>query len=299
VSAPGSQLELEGVLPALTTPFDGDRVSPQRLQRNLAKYERIGLSGYLVLGSTGEAVLLEPQERRVVLEAAREAIPTEKLMIAGVCAESTREAEGQALEAAECGADLLLVSTPHYFRAEMRHEALREHFLRLADRAPVPLLLYNVPKFTGLVLPVETVVELSGHANVAGIKESSGDLDYLRRIAHGSERGFAIACGNARHLPQARAAGACAAILAAAAAIPEALIACSAAPELHARLLQAGPLPGVDLGVPAIKVAMEIRGLHGGAPRRPLLPLDLETRTQVEESLQNLVSAGLIETLRL
>ena len=295
----GSNIVLRGVLPALTTPFDGGEVSPQRLQRNLAKYERIDLSGYLILGSTGEAPLLDPSERRVLLEAAREAIPADKPLIAGVSAESTRDAESQARVAAECGADLLLVSTPHYFRAAMTHEALTGHFLRLADASAVPLLLYNVPKFTGFVMPVETVGELSRHENIAGIKESSGDIDYLERIREAAVPDFTIVCGNARRLPRALAAGACAAILAAASAIPEPFIEITRRPELHESLLAVGPLPGVDLGVAAIKAAMDLRGLHGGNPRSPLRPLDPATLQTLERSLTDLASAGLIGALRL
>jgi len=287
------------VLPALTTPFDGGEVSPQRLQRNLAKYERTDLSGYLVLGSTGEAVLLDPGERRVLLEAAREAIPPDKTLIAGVSAESTRDAESQAQVAAECGADMLLVSTPHYFRAAMTHAALTEHFRRLADSSRVPLLLYNVPKFTGFVLPVETVAELSHHENIAGIKESSGDADYLQHIRVATDPGFTIVCGNARLLPRALAAGASAAILAAASAIPEPFVAVTRTPAVHETLLAAGPLPGVDFGVSAIKAAMDLRGLHGGSPRSPLRPVDPTTQGTIERSLANLVSAGLMENLRL
>jgi len=290
---------LKGVLPALTTPFDRGEVSPQRLQRNLAKYERTGLSGYLVLGSTGEAVLLDPEERRVLLEAAREAIPRDKPLIAGVSAESTRDAERQARIAAECGADMLLVSTPHYFREAMTHESLVAHFRRLADASPLPLLLYNVPKFTGFVLPVETVSELSGHENIAGIKESSGDAGYLTRIRGATDAAFAVVCGSARLLPRALAAGASAAILAAASAIPEPFVALMRAPEVHERLLAAGPLPGVDLGIPAIKAAMDLRGLHGGSPRSPLRPADPATRQTIERSLSHLLAARLIGTLRL
>ena len=288
-----------GVLPALTTPFDGGEVSPQRLQRNLAKYERTGLSGYLVLGSTGEAVLLDPSERRVLLDAAREAIPADKLLIAGVSAESTRDAENQARVAAECGADLLLVSTPHYYRAAMSHKALLAHFQHLADASPLPLLLYNVPKFTGFVMPVETVGELSRHEKIAGIKESSGDADYLMQIRQATVPGFAIVCGNARLFARALAAGACAGILAAAAAIPEPFVALTRSPGIHEKLFAVGPLPGVDLGLAAIKAMMDLRGLHGGSPRSPLIPVDPATRQTLERSLANLVTAGLVSNQRL
>ena len=295
----GPRVSLTGVLPALTTPFDGGEVSPQLLQRNIGKYERTGLSGYLILGSTGEAVLLDPGERRLLLETAREAIPGDKPMIAGVSAESTRQALEQARVAAACGADLLLVFTPHYFRAAMSAEALGEHFRRIADESPVPLLLYNVPKFTGLALPIETVAETSRHPNVAGIKESSGDADYLQQVCNVVQPGFAVVCGNARLLPRALRIGASAAILAAAAAIPEPLAAVERSPEIHERLLAAGPLPGIDLGIAAIKAAMDLRGLHGGAPRSPLQPVDPATGETIERSLRNLADGGLIDTLRL
>jgi 4-hydroxy-2-oxoglutarate aldolase len=297
-----SGLALGGVLAALTTPFVRGRVSAERLRDNLSRYETTDLTGYLVLGSTGEAVLLDEDERRVVLEAARSAIPPGKPMIAGVSAEATRAAEEQIRVAAGCSADAVLVSTPHYFRAQMTHEILVAHFSRIADRSPIPLLLYNVPKFTGFILPPSTVAALSRHGNIAGIKESSGELDYLSRIRDQVPEEFLIVCGAAGVLLEAIAGGAQAAILAAASAVPEPFAAIARAAEtdepaarsLHRQVMEARSVGGSAYGVPGIKAAMDLRGLYGGAPRRPLAGVAPSVALEIEQVLLGWVQAGLI-----
>jgi 4-hydroxy-2-oxoglutarate aldolase len=277
------------------------------MRENLSRYERVRLAGYLVLGSTGESVLLEERERVEVLRAAREAIPATKTLIAGVTSESTPGAVRQAQVAADCGADLVLASTPHYFRSQMTHEALAAHFDRLADASPVPLLLYNVPKFTGFVLPARTVTELSRRPGIAGIKESSGERDYLGEIAAGREAGFRIACGSLGELTYALGHGADAAILAAAAAVPEPIVAIAnraaadpaSAEQLLERLMGGGmPLTG-DPTVPRIKAALDIRGLNGGEPRPPLQRAAPETREAIQRSLERLVELQLLPAVEL
>jgi 4-hydroxy-2-oxoglutarate aldolase len=291
-------MKLEGILPALTTPFSDGGVSVAELRRNLDRYERLELSGYLVLGSTGEAVLLDEDERRCVLDAARASIPAGKTMVAGVSAESTRDALRQARTGADCAADAVLLSTPHYFRSQMTAEALIEHFSRVADGSPLPVLLYNVPKFTGLSIPPEVVLHMSEHQNVEGLKESSGDLDYLRDILTGVGTDFRVLCGDSSILRTALRIGAAGAILAAATVFPEPLIRIANEPEIPEDVLRETTRACASVasrhGVPGIKAAMDLRGLYGGPVRAPLRAVSEEVEQEIEWFVAGLVTRGVI-----
>jgi 4-hydroxy-2-oxoglutarate aldolase len=291
-------MRLEGILPALTTPFAGGEVSPGDLRRNLERYECLELGGYLVLGSTGEAVLLDTDERRRLLDAARAAIPAGKPLVAGVSAEATRDAVRQARAAAEAGADLVLVSTPHYFRAQMTTEALVVHFTAVAEDSPLPVLLYNVPKFTGLALPLDAVTRMSEHENVAGLKESSGDLAYIRSILPAVGPDFRVLCGDSSILRPALDSGAVGAILAAATVLPEPLIHVARGREMTAddleSIARAAAFIGGRHGVPGIKAAMDSRGLYGGPVRGPLQPVSGKIARAIDEVIARLVAEGVI-----
>jgi 4-hydroxy-2-oxoglutarate aldolase len=291
-------VKLEGILPALTTPFAGDDVSPADLRRNIGRYERLNLAGYLVLGSTGEAVLLDGDERRRLLDAARASIPADKPMVVGVPAESTRDALHQARVAAECGANVVLTSTPHYFRSQMTAAALIDHFTAVAESSPAPLLLYNVPKFTGLALPVDVVARMSEHENVVGLKESSGDLDYLRRVLAGVEPGFRVLGGDSSVLRAALDAGAVGAILAAATFLPEPLVRISKRTEtpgdVSTEVARATAFVAGRHGVGGIKVAMDVRGLYGGPVRGPLPAVSEEARCEIEREIARLAERQVI-----
>lgn len=291
-------MKLEGILPALTTPFADGAVSPGDLRHNLDRYERLELGGYLVLGSTGEAVLLDEDERRRVLDAARGSIPHGKPMVAGLPAESTRGAVRQARAAADCGADVVLASVPHYFREQMTAGALVDHFTAVADGSPLPVLLYNVPKFTGLALPLEAVTRMSEHENVAGLKESSGDLDYLRGVLAEVGSDFRVLCGAPAILRSALDSGAVGAILAAATVVPEPLIDIAKRREMPEDdlewIAQAAAFIAGRHGVPGIKAAMDSRGLYGGPARRPLQPVSDEVGREIDELVMRLVERQVI-----
>jgi 4-hydroxy-2-oxoglutarate aldolase len=296
-------VELRGIIPALTTPFAAGSIAADRLRRNVDSYDHAGLAGYLVLGSTGEAVLLDEGERRGLLEAARTAIPRGKPMIAGVTAESTVEARKQVEVAAGCGADFALVGTPHYFRDQMTRDALTAHYLEIADGSPIPLLLYNVPKFTGLALPLEVVAEVGRHENVAGLKESSGDRAYLRAALGCAGDDFRILCGASARVGEALAAGATGAILAVACFLPEPFVEIarttwsgdtSAAEALQRAVDDSVAKVAGEYGVPGIKAAMDLRGLYGGPPRSPLRPVSRDVRRGIEAQIDALVDLGLI-----
>ena len=175
---------LHGIFPPITTPFYPDgRVYLKKLEHNVDRYSRTPVAGLVVLGSTGEAVMLSDDERRAVLQGAREACAPHKVLIAGVGAESAIETLGLAEYAAELGYDVALVRTPHFYRPQMQPTNLLTFYRTIADRSPLPVLIYSVPIFTAYDMPAELVIELAEHPNIIGIKESGGDVDKIRRMA--------------------------------------------------------------------------------------------------------------------
>lgn len=174
---------IEGVFAAVPTPFYPDeRVYFRKIEANMARYSRSLLSGMLVLGSTGEAVLLSDAESRDVLRVAAEASAPEKVLIAGVGAESVRTAVGLAEAAAESRYDAVLVRTPTYYSSQMSPAVVLNYFRSVADRSPLPVLLYNIPRCVPYNIPIEMVAELAGHPNIIGIKDSSGNMDRIRAL---------------------------------------------------------------------------------------------------------------------
>lgn len=169
---------IEGVFAAVTTPFYADeRVYLRKLEANVARYSRSLLAGMVVLGSTGEAVALNDVETREVLRTAAGAAAPEKVLIAGVGRQTVRGTLEIAEAAAEAGFDAVLVRTPTYYAPQMTKAAVLHFYRSVADRSPLPVLLYNIPKFVPYDLPVEVVAELAQHSNIIGIKDSTGSLE--------------------------------------------------------------------------------------------------------------------------
>lgn len=179
---------LEGVFPPITTPFypDGD-LYLRKLEHNVARYSRTQLAGMVVLGSTGEAVMLSMDEQGEILTAAIAAATPEKVMIAGIGQESVRQTLVLAERAATLNYDAVLVRTPHFYRAQLHRTTglqteMLTYFRLVADHSPLPVLLYSVPVFTLYDLPVEVIAELAQHPNIIGIKESSGKPERIAAI---------------------------------------------------------------------------------------------------------------------
>lgn len=174
---------LNGIFPAISTPFYADgRLYLKKLEHNVDRYTKGPITGVVVLGSTGEAVMLNCEEQREVFRTAIAAAAAEKVMIAGCGHESVRETVEACEYAALLGYDAALVRTPHYYRTQMTAAAMLNYFRTVADRSPLPVVLYSFPQCTGYDLAVELVVELAGHRNIIGIKESSGDLAKVDRM---------------------------------------------------------------------------------------------------------------------
>jgi 4-hydroxy-2-oxoglutarate aldolase len=178
---------LHGIFPPITTPFYPDgNVYFKKIEHNVERYSRTPVAGMVVLGSTGEAIMLSDEERRDVLKAAREAAAPNKVLIAGTGAESAIETLRMTEYAAQLGYDVALIRTPHFYRKQMQPANLLAFYRTVADRSPVPVMIYNVPPFTAYDIPAEVVIELAGHDNIIAIKESSGDVEKVRKMVEGT-----------------------------------------------------------------------------------------------------------------
>ncbi len=288
-------LKLSGVLPPVATPFTDDEVAPEILKRNLKKYNQTGLSGYLILGSNGEVGYLNEEEKRAVLEAAREAIPEDKIFMAGTGQESTRETIRLTNTAADAGADCALIVTPHYYKGQMTPERLKTHYKAVADATRIPILIYNVPQFTGINLPPSLVSELSLHPNIIGIKDSSGNIGQLAEIIRTVPEEFAVFVGSAPVFYPALCMGASGGILAVANVIPDDCVTImtlfESGKHQEARALQFKITPlsrwvTSENGISGLKMAMEEMGYEGGLPRSPLTPLEEDARTTLKTLLR-------------
>jgi dihydrodipicolinate synthase/N-acetylneuraminate lyase len=178
---------LHGVFPAITTPFYSDgNVYHKKLQFNVERYSKTPVTGIVALGSTGEAIMLSDQEQRDVLRSVREAALPNKVLIAGTGSESAMNTLKLTDYAAELGYDVALIRTPFYYKKQMKPPNILAFYRTVADRSPLPVMLYSVPPFTAYDMPEELVIELADHPNIIGIKESSGDVEKVRRMVDGT-----------------------------------------------------------------------------------------------------------------
>jgi dihydrodipicolinate synthase/N-acetylneuraminate lyase len=290
-------VNLNGVFaPVVTTfsPRDGE-LDVAGFESNISAHMAAGLHGVVVTGSTGEAALLDAAERGVLVEAARQMIPPGKALIVGTGAESTRTCLQLTKDAARRGADAVLVVAPHYYSAAMTSTALRSHYLRVADASPVPVLLYNIPKYMHFAIDAALVAELAAHENIIGIKDSSGNRDLFAGYMKSQSPSFAVLTGNGPMFHHAMATGARGGILAVALFAPALSLDVfdsmrggddAAAAAAQSRLTPPGAKIVGDLGVPGVKAAMDRVGLVGGPVRSPLQPLDDTQREAVHQLLE-------------
>jgi 4-hydroxy-2-oxoglutarate aldolase len=289
-------IALRGVFGPVVTTFHRGSENPDldAFRANVRAHMAAGLAGVLVCGSTGEAALLGEDERLALLDAARAEVPRGRLALMGVGAESTRLTIQRAVDAKRAGADAVLVVAPHYYSNAMTPAALRVHYQRVADASPLPVVLYNIPKYMHFKLAPDLVAELAQHANIVGIKDSSGDLELLGGYLQSASDTFTVITGNGGQLATALERGAKGGILGLS------LFAgreCVAIFDAHTRGEHAGahalqePLKTVnatvvgELGPPGVKAALDAVGLCGGPVRGPLRDLDAAGVARVREVL--------------
>ena len=292
-------MELRGIFAPITTPLsaDGDGLALEHLKINFAAYNKTKLAGYVVGGSTGEAILLSSDETDRVLAAVTELAAPGKILVAGTGTESRVETIARTRRAAALGYKVALVRTPHYYKPLMTHTALLEFFRGVADASPIPVLVYSIPQFTGVEVPAELVARLAEHPNICGIKESWGKLSVVREIIAAAPKHFQTLVGSAAIIEPSLKLGAVGAILALADVVPDmcvelyeaALAGNSArAEEIQKQIAPVAQKCVSELGIAGVKFAMDRLGMFGGSVRSPLLPLNKEKRSAVISALATL-----------
>ncbi len=292
-----AKTDLSGIFPPLPASFDGEEnLYPEKIRSNIQSLARYELSGILVLGSNGEQVMLSEAEKREAVAAAREAMPPGKLLLAGTGGQSTRETIRLTRDAASAGADAVLVICPSYYRGQMTEQALVKHYHAVAETSPVPVVVYNMPANTGIDMTAQAIIQMAGHPNIIGMKESGGNVVKMGEVLNATAGDFQVLAGGAGFLLPALATGAVGGILALANIAPalclEIYKSFLAGDIEHARSLQHAAIAlntavTSRWGVPALKAAMDHLGLYGGPVRRPLLPVSEEVRKDIVEMVND------------
>jgi len=281
---------LSGIFAPIPTPFVGGSIAWDKLRDNVRQWGQTPLRGLVVLGSNGEFPLLSPDEKVRLVTKVREWLPAEKLVIAGTGCETTDEAVLLCRQYAEAGADFALVLNPHFYKESYSAKILKHFFLRLAEGSPLPIVLYNMPKNTGVNLAPDLVLELSQHENIYGLKDSSGNIVQLAEICRSTGDNFAVLAGSASFLLPALAVGAVGGTLALANIMPAECVALlehfkagrmDEARALQWRLLEPNHAVTASFGIAGLKAALDYLGYYGGNPREPLLPLELGERERL------------------
>ncbi len=292
-------MKLQGIFPPITTPFDHTgAIYRVKVQHNIEKWNRTGLSGYVVCGSTGESVYLTSEEKTELWELVAKYADSNKLLLAGTGMESVRETVALTNRAAEIGYKAAMVRTPHYYKALLgKPEAQLLYFRSVADQAKIPLMIYNWPQATGLDIPPDVVAQLSEHPNIIAIKESSGNIEKVMQMIRECKPGFQVLVGSAPTIWPSFAVGAVGAVLAFANAAPYATITIweayrtrdfEAAADWQARIARAAQLVTTKYGIPGLKYAMDLNGYYGGPPRLPLAPLCPGPQREIEQAFEGL-----------
>jgi 4-hydroxy-2-oxoglutarate aldolase len=286
---------LRGILLPCTTPFDSDgRPDTRALASNIERWNETGVSGYVMLGSTGERVHLDEGECREVVEAARASVPAHLAFVVGVGQHDTRRSIAEAERACAAGADALLLITPHFYRGQMTPAALTDYYKAVADASDVPVVLYNIPQNTGIALSPETIARLSEHEKIIGIKDSSGDMVNFMEMLSLQTDNFAVLTGHASVLYAALAAGAQGAILAVGCVAPGVAVKIARlfeegrheeAREVQRKLIPLARAVTTRYGIGGLKYALDLAGYAGGEVRAPLRLPDETARREIERTL--------------
>ena len=288
-------MTFSGVFAPVPTPFaDDGEIDLAAWRDNIDRWMGTGLRGLVVLGTNGEAPLIDDDEADRLIAAAREQIPSDRILIAGTGRQSTRSAIRATVRAADRGADAVLVRTPSYYRRQLTTSTFIRHYTTVADASPVPVLLYNYSALTGVTLPVEAAAALSIHENIVGLKESGPDMGYVGDLVGLVPDGFSVLVGSASTFFTSLALGAHGGVLALACVAPAACLrlydlvqaGCfEEARELQRHLTPLAKLVTSFHGIPGLKAALPLIGYVGGRPRLPLEPVDDDVVEQIRRQI--------------
>jgi 4-hydroxy-2-oxoglutarate aldolase len=287
---------LKGVFAPVVTPFQDDHLRFDWLEENLARMRETPLAGYLALGTNGEFKSLTESEKLEVVKVFVR-LKGDKLLMVGTGCESTRQTTELTQRAADLGADCASIITPHYFASQMDDAALISFYQHVADRSPIPVLPYNIPRLAaGVAISTNVACTLASHPNIWGMKDSGGVSLFAFLVAL-SRTQFAVLAGSAEYFLPGLLMGACGGVISLANCFPELCyrLYCEAtsgnldvARQLHAQIHQATRAVSGKHGVAGVKAAMDLAGYRGGDPRRPLRSLTDQHRETMRLKLVEL-----------
>lgn len=291
---------LHGILPPMITPFkeSGD-MDEDAFVRNIERWNKDQLGGYLVLGSNSEAAFLSYEEKLRLIELTVKNAKKGRAILAGTGLESARETIRFTNAAAKLGAQAALVLTPFYYINQMGDEALVGYFKEVADHSDIPILIYNVPRFTHVNVSANVVKTLSGYPNIIGMKDSTGNIEQLAAFKKVVDSEFNLIVGTASALYPALKLGVRCGILALSNCLPNQCAQIQTAfesgnmkeaEELHMRIVPVNTAVTATYGVAGLKYASSLMGYEGGHVRSPLLPLKENEKAAVRKTL---LEAGL------
>jgi len=284
-----------GIYTPIVTPFKkNEDIDYDKMLHNLDRWGKTDLDGIVVLGSNGEFVYLSNGEKLELIKFVVDNFKVGKKIIAGVGCESTKETIELAKKASNLGVDAVLVLPPNYYKGAMKDDILYQHYVDVADESPVPVMIYNMPGNTGINISLSVITKLAKHPNIAGIKDTSGNIVQIAEMVRDTDDDFAVFAGNAGYLLPSLSVGARGATLALANILPEdccKLVSLfkegkmEQARELQLRMIEVNFAVTGRFGVPALKVALDMLGYQGGEPRRPLRRLSDANREIVRDIL--------------
>jgi 4-hydroxy-2-oxoglutarate aldolase len=302
-SSAGDHSWFAGVFLPVTTPFDPvtGEIAPISMRENLRRWTQEPIDGIVLFGSTGEGALLDEEEKLKLMGFARDVLPGGMPLIAGTGADSTRSSIRQSKSLAEVGADAVLVHAPSYFGGSLSSGDLRDHYLRVADASPVPVILYNIPKYTKIAIEPGLVAELIRHPNIIGLKDSSGDIKKFAEFTNVCGKDCRLFIGSGSNFFTALELGASGGILGLAVLDPRGCATVfenfrsgnkGEAGKVQEQIAPVHNEIVKQFGARGVKVALDLLGYTGGPPRSPLSPLPEKDRALVTRVMQE---AGLLE----
>jgi len=292
---------IKGIFAPIPTPFKNDEIDYDAMKYNLKKWNATPLTGVVVLGSNGEFAYLSHEEKVKLVKFVRANLDEDKMVIAGTGCESTKETIKLSNEAAEIGCDAALILTPHYYKGAMTDKALYEYFVDVANNVNIPIMLYNMPRNAGLNMSSDLVIRLSKHENIAGIKDSSGNIVQISEVCANTDDNFSVFAGSGSFLFPALALGAVGGTLAVANIMPDQCVKVyesvqnndfDTARKVQYSLLKPNKAVTSQFGISGLKEALNLLGYHGGSTRKPMLNATDEAKDKIKDILSE---AGLLK----
>ena len=286
---------LKGIFPPITTPFQNDELALDKLAENINKYNQTDLTGYVVFGSNGESVFLTSEEKLILISSVKEQANSNKKIIAGTGLESIKDTIFLTNNAAKMGADFALIITPSFYKSVMNHNAFITYYTTIADSISIPLIIYNVTKFTNVNITSETIAELAQHPNIIGIKDSTENIAQISETINLTPDDFVVLIGTGSVLLPGLNSGAKGGVLALANIAPNECLQIynlfsegrlEEAKEIQNRLIPVNKAITVKYGVAGLKTAMDMIDYYGGLPRKPLQELSLKDKEDLKIILE-------------